>query len=524
MLLALHVLILAHLAHWLLTGRSLGRLVLSDAMEALELGRVGPGAILFALAILTTLVAGRWLCGWACHMGALQDGCAWLLRRAGLRPRPFRTRLLGYVPLLAAFMMFAWPTLRRELLAPLASALPSILPPALTTRAPPPVWRWRLTSDDLWRGLPSAAVAIPFLLVCGGATVFFLGSRGFCRYGCPYGGAFAAAEPIAPLRVVVDMTLCDGCGRCTAACTSDVRVHEEVRSHGRVIANGCLKSLDCVAACPQQALQLSLTKPALVASSTVPTAGRFDTSWPEEILVAGTFVLALLASRGLYGLIPLFFALGIATSVASATWILWRSLRSGAASVCGWTIKRGGRWTQTGRVCIGAAALLWAIMVHSLGIQACFWRAAQLDNRIATDRATAFSTAPSVLDANAERTARQALAWYLTGGSLTRGGWGIADTPSALLRVGWLRLLLRDYHGAADALEAALPWAEKPDRLAADLAGVLLLAGDADAAVDVLEHSIATSDQSDECRRLLGIVRPRGDQPRARERRGASED
>ncbi|MBL9119852.1 MAG: 4Fe-4S binding protein [Phycisphaerae bacterium] len=502
-LLGVHVLIAVHLTHWLVTGESIGRFVLSDAMEALELGRIGPGALLFAAAMSVTLVAGRWLCGWACHMGALQDGCAWVLRRLGLRPRPFRTHVLGYVPLITAFLMFAWPTLRRVVFAPLADHLPFVVPSWLASHAPAPAWQWQLTSEHLWRGLPSAAVAIPFLLVCGGATVFFLGTRGFCRYGCPYGGAFSAAEPIAPMRVTVDLAICDGCGRCTAACNSGVTVHEEVRAHGRVISSGCQRSLDCIAVCPHQALRLGVAKPAWMADGAILDHHRFDTSLGEEILLGSAFLVAFLASRGLYGIIPLFFALGIAICVTSLAWHLWRTARTGVGSLCGMALRKGGQWTLAGSVSIVAGGILGGIVLHSFGIQACLWHAGRLDDRIVAPRSAAFSSLPSILGPADEKVAQEALDWYLTAGSLGKGGWGLAGTPAADVRVGWLRLLLRDYRGAADALCAAIPWAEDPDRLVADLARVLLLADDPDGAVQALEAFIGTGGECEECRRLL---------------------
>ena len=47
---------------------------------------------------------------------------------------------------------------------------------------------------------------------------------------------------------------CAGCGHCTAVCTSNVRVHEEVRDYGMVVDSGCMKCLDCVSVCPNDAL------------------------------------------------------------------------------------------------------------------------------------------------------------------------------------------------------------------------------------------------------------------------------
>ena len=252
------LLMIAHVTHWAVAGRSIAPFVLSDAMKTLELGQINPGFLLFTAALLVTLACGRFLCGWACHMGALQDLCAWMLGKAGVRPRMFRARLLGYVPLFLAVYMFIWPTVKRVALLPV---LEHIWPDAAVCLGPVPPfpgWSTQFMTTELWSGLPSVAVAIPFLLLCGFATVYFLGARGLCRYGCPYGGFFLPVEQVAvghrrrrSVRWV----------RNTAACTAGVRVREETRTFGMVVDRNCMRSLDCVAACPHDALRLGVAAP-----------------------------------------------------------------------------------------------------------------------------------------------------------------------------------------------------------------------------------------------------------------------
>ena len=180
-LIGVHVLIIAHLIHWFSQGTTLAPAVLSESMYTLEQGQLNPGFILFVIALLVTVVLGRFLCGWACHMGALQDLCRWILRKCGIKPMPFRSRLLGWVPIILALYMFVWPTFKRELLGPF---LTDHWPKGLEYIGPVgtfPGWSSRLVTDELWRGLPTVAVAIPFLLICGCVTVYFLGWRGFCQ-------------------------------------------------------------------------------------------------------------------------------------------------------------------------------------------------------------------------------------------------------------------------------------------------------------------------------------------------------
>jgi len=193
-----HVLIAAHMLHWWLAGRTLAPFVLSDTMHTLELGVVNPGFVLFGVAMLLAALFGRLLCGWACHMGALQDACAWLLKRVGLRPRPFRSRTLVWIPLLLGLYMFVWPTFKRSALIP---TLHATWPAAAEVFGPAPEFPGfssGFVTNDLWARLPGPAIAAPFLFICGCATVYFLGARGFCRYACPYGGLLRPAERAAP--------------------------------------------------------------------------------------------------------------------------------------------------------------------------------------------------------------------------------------------------------------------------------------------------------------------------------------
>lgn len=149
------------------------------------------------------------------------------MRKVGVRPRPFRSRLLVWLPAVLAFYLFAWPTVRRS--------------------APPPGFTDHLMTAHFWGTFPGPAMATLTFAVCGFLAVYLLGSKGFCTYGCPYGALFGAVDRASPARILVDPNACDGCGHCTASCTSNVRVHEEIGRYGMVVDSGCMKCLDCVA-------------------------------------------------------------------------------------------------------------------------------------------------------------------------------------------------------------------------------------------------------------------------------------
>ncbi|MBZ0269895.1 4Fe-4S binding protein, partial [bacterium] len=171
---AVHLLILAHATHWLVTGSTVSPVEPSESMKTLELGEVNAGFVFLVLAILSSLVFGRFICGWACHLVALQDLCAWMMKKLGVRPRPFRSRLLVWAPVLLALYMFVWPTFRRVVAAPLLqrAGLPLFGAPA-----PFPGFESHLVTSEFWATFPTWWVAIPFLLLCGFGLVYLLGSK-----------------------------------------------------------------------------------------------------------------------------------------------------------------------------------------------------------------------------------------------------------------------------------------------------------------------------------------------------------
>ncbi|MDQ3800329.1 MAG: 4Fe-4S binding protein, partial [Acidobacteriota bacterium] len=276
-LIALNLLMIAHIIQWRLTGQTISPIEPSETMHTLQRGAVNAGFIFFSLAILATLIFGRFVCGWGCHVLALQDFCAWLLKKFGLTPRPFRSRLLIFVPLLVALYMFVYPTAYRFFAAPKNE-------PVI------PHFTNHLITSNFWETFPPVYVAVPFLFVCGFMTVYFLGQKGFCTYACPYGGFFRIADKLAPGKIRVNQDACHSCGHCTAVCTSNVVVHAELKQYGMVVNQDCMKCMDCVSVCPNDALYFGFGKPALTKS----VKKNYSLSWTEEIAAAGVFAASFL--------------------------------------------------------------------------------------------------------------------------------------------------------------------------------------------------------------------------------------
>lgn len=358
-LLIVQLLIIVHVVIWLLSreygwfgGVTVTPIEPSESMEFVKRGAINAGLIFFVLALLSTLLLGRWFCGWGCHVVLLQDGCLWMLRKLGIRPRPFRSRVLMWAPLILACYMFIWPVVHRML-------------PFLPGQDAHWELGLHLTTEDFWKTFPGLWVGILFLFICGFMTVYFLGAKGFCTYGCPYGGFFAPLDRWSPGSIRVT-DACHQCGDCTAVCTSNVRVHEEVRAWGMVTDAGCMKTMDCVDTCPNDALYFGFGAPAVrTPARAEPKPRNWDLPLSGDILLAAVFLGVFLCFRGAYASVPLLMAMGIACVLTFVFLLGWRLLTASDVHLHRIRMKVGGRLRASGIGFVLAAVLLACFTVQT---------------------------------------------------------------------------------------------------------------------------------------------------------------
>ncbi len=348
-LFTVNILIIAHIIQWWIMGRTISPVEPSEAMYTLQNGAVNAGFIFFTLAILATLIFGRFVCGWGCHILALQDFCGWLLKKCGLTPRAFRSRLLVFVPLIVALYMFVFPTAYRFFAAPKNE-------PVI------PQFTNHLVTTEFWATFPPVAVAIPFLFICGFMTVYFLGQKGFCTYACPYGGFFSLADKVAPGKIRVT-DACNQCGHCTATCTSNVLIHAEVKQYGMVVDPGCMKCMDCVSVCPNDALYFGFGKPAIGVPK--PLKKNYSLSWTEEFVGAFVFAASFLAVWDVYQLVPMLMALGIATVTTFLALKAFKLFRVKDLSFYRYNLKFSGKIRNAGWIFLSFAFAWIGLNAHS---------------------------------------------------------------------------------------------------------------------------------------------------------------
>ncbi len=356
-LIGLYLAITAHFVHWKLAGRTLAPLELNEIMYTLELGIVTAGFLFMVVAFASAAIFGRFFCSWGCHILALEDGSAWILKKLKIRPVPVRSRALLLVPLGAALYMLVWPTVKR-----IAAGQPA---PILKIFTDEQGWASFVT-ENMWRNLPGPWVSILTLSICGLATIYFLGSRAFCTYACPYGVVFGLADRVAPGKITAVGNCCE-CGKCTEACQSHVRVQEELATYGRVVNTACLKDLDCVAACPNENIGFRFTKPSLFKSWR--TRGRFgvpyDFSLGEDLLMTAVFLGTIFVFRGLYEAVPFLLTLGLGGVLAYIAVVALRLVRAPDVALNRYSLKVAGRLLPAGRVFASFVVVLALFTAHS---------------------------------------------------------------------------------------------------------------------------------------------------------------
>lgn len=461
-LIGVHVLIAAHIGLWLAMGRTMSPVEPSESMQTLETGLVNAGFVFFALALLSTAIFGRFFCGWACHVVALQDLCRWMMLKVGIHPKPFRARLLAFVPLGLALYMFVWPNFKRFVVFPAIEAAGGAAPVWLKPVPMPMGFEAHFIVEDFWATFPTWFIAIPFFLVVGFAAVYFLGAKGFCFYGCPYGGFFTPIDRISPVRIRVT-DACEGCGHCTAVCSSNVRVHEEVRDFGMVVDPGCMKCLDCVSVCPNDALFVGFGAPAIFAKPRTEAAKEtakaararrkrtLDASWGEEIVIIAAFALMFFGFRGMLDAVPMLMAVGMAGVGAYGVWMVIRLVRDRNARLHRTQLKRDGRVNPAGWAFIAATVLVVAAAAWGTAVRYERWRADLLYAQVKVPSGLALTPGFTPAASDRER-AEKALAHYARADGFGRGGFGWRLSPDELLRVAYLQVVRGDLESADAAM------------------------------------------------------------------------
>ncbi len=356
-LISVYVLMGIHIAHWLIKGSTLAPLEFNEVLYTIHLGILTAGFIFMLFTMLGSIIFGRFFCSWACHILALQDFSEWILLKIKIKPRPFKSRVFFLVPLIAMIYLFIWPQIQR-----IVYGTPF---PILKIQTDTEGWASFMT-NDFWRNLPSIPVTLFTFFVCGFVIIYFLGTRSFCQMVCPYGALFSIADKLAVGKIKLTGD-CNQCGLCTAHCSSHIVVHKEIKEFGKVVNSNCLKDLDCVAVCPNDAISYGFTKPSFTKSLSQLNiyTPKYTFSLKEDAALALLTLIYTLIYRGLYDAIPLLLSITLAVIFAYFTILLIQLYYKEFIMVGRFTLKIGSKITSQGKYFLFLVITIILFSIHS---------------------------------------------------------------------------------------------------------------------------------------------------------------
>ncbi len=185
-------------------------------------------------------ILGRWICGWVCPFGMIQE---WLHRVPF--PKMLLPRWMGGVKygILAVFVLYL-PMAGAKSLGLGEPAFCKYICPAGTLEAGLPLL-------GLVPGLRSALgslFALKLFILLLVVVVSFMIFRPFCRVLCPLGAIYGLFNPVSWYRYQCAREACTGCGSCAAVCK--MGVNPAIRPN----SPECIRCGDCLRSCPQGAL------------------------------------------------------------------------------------------------------------------------------------------------------------------------------------------------------------------------------------------------------------------------------
>lgn len=219
------------------------------SMQAIFDGRTrGIAAYVIGYLAIIGLLVGRFICGWLCLFGLIQE----LLYKI---PTPKLTvpqkpdqilRYLKYLILLV--LVFLLPFFYRsrygvgepffcKYICPvgtLEGGVPLVLLNSMLRGALGWLFRWKVL----------------LLVLCVAASIFIY--RPFCKYICPLGAFYGLFQKVSLIRMRVDREACVDCGTCAKTCKMNVDPHTTPNS------SECIRCGTCTKACPVHALAMGI--------------------------------------------------------------------------------------------------------------------------------------------------------------------------------------------------------------------------------------------------------------------------
>ena len=196
------------------------------------------------------IIFGKFICGFVCPMGLLQD----LLYRIKTPKLLLRLRFLRYVKyvVLILFVIILPMTVRNALSGLGHPWFCAYICPSGTIFGAIPL----MAANDFLRQFIGAQFILKMTIAVGVVILSVFVLRIFCRVLCPLGAIYSLLNRVAIVHMKCDTDKCTTCGNCAQACHIKINPVEQPNSAE------CFRCGKCVGSCNQNALKYtnSITK------------------------------------------------------------------------------------------------------------------------------------------------------------------------------------------------------------------------------------------------------------------------
>ena len=195
----------------------------------------------FGIIILYGILLGRWICGWLCPFGFIQE-LLYKIKTPKLKKSRV-TRALSYLKfVILVFFVFILPLMYAFRDFPLPGFCKYICP-AGTLEGAIGLLSNKINESELARLGPLFTWKFGLMIsfIVGSVFIFRL----FCRFVCPLGALYGIFNRISVLGIKLEKPKCIDCGLCVSKCKMDIRT---------VADHECIMCGECIEVCPTNAI------------------------------------------------------------------------------------------------------------------------------------------------------------------------------------------------------------------------------------------------------------------------------
>lgn len=211
---------------------------------------------MIGLLMLIGSLVGRFVCGWLCPFGLIQELIHKIpLPKLKVNKTFDKLKYLKY--LILVIFVFLLPMFWVNIVGMGKPTFCEFICPAGTLEGGIPLVLLNKPLRAVIGFLYTWKIALLVITVILSIFIF----RPFCRFICPLGAIYSLFNPISLYRLKIDSDKCTSCGICSRKCKMQVEVYKNPNSLE------CIRCGECISSCPQNAIEIVRPKLPLVKNS-----------------------------------------------------------------------------------------------------------------------------------------------------------------------------------------------------------------------------------------------------------------